>query len=90
MSDRYSNTGTIHSKILDDDIKGFIEESEIESLRSSATTGQVLHGMAYRPDKVAEYYLGNSNYAWKISLINNFENGIRDYYEGRSILIPAN
>lgn len=90
MSDRYNNTSNIYSSILKENIKGFIDESEITSMRNSATTGQVLHGMAYRPDKVAEYYLGNSNYAWKISLINNFENGIRDYYEGRSILIPAN
>ena len=44
--------------------------------------------MEYRPDLVADYYLGDSSLSWLITYVNNFFNGIKDYKVGTKIKIP--
>lgn len=78
----------IYSAELNDNIKGFLSIDKIEFLRNNATTGKVMQGMEYRPDKISAYYLGSVKYAWIITLINNFVNGIEDYELNKTILIP--
>ena len=85
---RYDYITNVKSKELDDNIKGFFERVNCDILKKNSTTGKILSGMEYRPDKVAAYYLGGSNYSWLIDLANDFTEGIKDYYKGREILIP--
>lgn len=79
----------IYCKELNTDIKGFLSAENLKILRDNCTTGQVLQGMEYRPDKIAAYYLGDERLGWAISAANNFQNGIQDYYLGRSLKIPT-
>jgi len=79
---------SIKNPILDKQVKGFVNGSYIDSLRSNTYVAKIPVGMGYRPDLVAEYFLHDSNSAWIITCINNFTNGIKDYKEGRKILIP--
>jgi len=79
----------IKNKVINDDVKGFINLSLIENYKKNSYKTTIPIGMGYRPDLVAEYFLGDSNMAWLITCINNFTNGIKDYKEGRSILIPT-
>lgn len=81
--------GTIYCGELDTDIKSFLSADQLKVLRENSTAGKVLQGMEYRPDKIAAYYLGDETMGWAVSAANNFENGISDYYEGRSILVPT-
>ena len=87
---KYDFVKSIYSKEIGDSIKGFLPNTLLESLKEDPNKqiGQVLLGMEYRPDKVAAYYLGDEKMFWAISAANSFQNGIRDYYEGRDILIP--
>lgn len=77
---------TIYNSILNDDTKGFANLASITN--AEYTEGQVLRGMEYRPDLVADYYLGDSNLAWMITCANSFENGIEDYTLGKKLKIP--
>jgi hypothetical protein len=88
---RYTDTKaeSIYSDELKTDVMGFVDVSNVTSYKSTATTGKVLKGMEYRPDKISAYYLGTSKYAWLISMLNNFTNGVQDYYLGRDLLIPT-
>ena len=78
---------TIYNSILKEDAKGFAELKVITD--AQYTEGQVLRGMEYRPDLVADYYLGSSNLAWMITCANGFENGIEDYTLGKKLKIPS-
>ena len=75
------------NSVLGEDTKGFAELKDIREQQYSE--GSVLKGMEYRPDLVADYYLGNSNLAWMITSINNFVNGIEDYTLGKKLKIPS-
>ena len=88
---RYTDTNSesIYSDELEANVMGFIDISKITEYKSTAKTGKVLKGMEYRPDKISAYYLGTSKYAWLISMLNNFTNGVQDYYLGRDLLIPT-
>lgn len=79
---------TIFSSELNQDIKGFFDSEDIKILKENSTIQNIPYGMEYRPDKVAAYFLGNESYSWMITLANNFENGIKDYYYGRRINVP--
>lgn len=85
-----SYIGNIYCPELDTNVKSFLLEDQLKILRENYYTGTVMQGMEYRPDKVAAYYLGDERMMWAISAANNFENGIEDYYAGRSIKIPNN
>jgi len=85
---RYDYITNVRCDALNDDIKGFFERVNCDILKEHSTTGTILSGMEYRPDKVAAYYLGGTNYSWMIDLANDFTEGIKDYYKGREILIP--
>ncbi len=80
---------TIYCEELDTDIKGFMSDSNMKILADNYTSGTVMQGMEYRPDKIAAYYLGDERLGWAISLANDFDGGISDYYLGRSIKIPT-
>lgn len=79
----------IYCNELDTDIKGFLNSKQLKILREHSTTEYVLQGMEYRPDKVAAYYLGDERLGWAISAASGFMNGIRDYIEGKKILVPT-
>lgn len=79
----------IYCNELDTNIKGFLSNEQLKILRENSTSGQVMQGMEYRPDKIAAYYLGDERLGWAISAANNFQNGIQDYYLGRNIRIPT-
>ena len=78
---------TFFNSILGEETKGFAELKNIEN--APYTEGYVKKGMEYRPDLVADYYLGDSKKAWMITCFNNFVNGIRDYKLGRKLKIPS-
>lgn len=78
----------IFCKELDTKVKGFMENSNVDGLRNNFTYGYILPEMEYRPDKIAAYYMGNSDLAWAIMLANDFINGIKDFTLGRKIKIP--
>ena len=77
---------TFFNPILGEEAKGFAELKNIED--ATYIEGYVKKGMEYRPDLVADYYLGDSKKAWLITCFNRFTNGIRDYTLGRKIKIP--
>lgn len=81
--------GTIYCGELDTEIKSFLSAEKLKILRENSVARKILQGMEYRPDKIAAYYLGDETAGWAVSAANNFENGISDYYEGRSILVPT-
>ena len=85
---KYDYVEDIKCDELNDYIKGFFDRENCNILKENSTTQKILSGMEYRPDKVAAYYLGGSNYSWMIDLANDFVNGIKDYYKGREILVP--
>lgn len=78
---------SIYNRILGGYTKGFVNNKNIDSLKSTKIV-TVPIGMEYRPDLLAEYYLGDSNYGWAILLANRLENGIQDLYAGKKIMIP--
>lgn len=79
---------TIYNPILEEKAKGFLDASTMESLKQNYTYGYVLKGMEYRPDLVANYYLGSVNYSWLITYVNEFFKGVSEYTVGRKIKIP--
>lgn len=81
--------GKIWCEELGVDIKSFLTPEKLKILRENSMSGSVMVGMEFRPDKVAAYYLGDERLMWAISAANNFQNGIKDYYLGRKILIPT-
>lgn len=85
---KYDFVEDIYCDSLNNNIKGFFDVEKIKILKKYSSIQSVLLGMEFRPDKIATYYLGNSNYSWAIDLANNFEDGIKEYYVGRKILIP--
>lgn len=76
-----------YSEDIKHEMKGFPERKDINNIGISGT-GRVLKGMEYRPDKVAQYYLGDGSYAWAIFFVNNFTNGISELRLGREIKLP--
>ena len=76
----------IYNPILKETTKGFAELDKIKSL--SYSDGYVMKGMEYRPDLVADYYLGDSSLSWLITCYNNFTNGLKDYTLGKKLKIP--
>jgi hypothetical protein len=84
---RYDVENSIYNPILDDNVKDFLEKDNIDTIETNGT-GIVLSGFVNRPDKFAEYYLGDSNYAWAVSALNCLTNGIEDYYLGRKLNLP--
>ena len=78
----------IKDPVLKENVKGFIDINDLESIKRNAVYAYIPIGMGYRPDLVAAHFLGDANEAWLITCINNFTNGIKDYKEGRRILIP--
>lgn len=87
--DRISNQETVYNPIIDSDAKGFLNHSVIDYYKKNSTIASVPIGLGYRPDLVARHFLGNERQAWLISAVNNFTNGIKDYTEGRMLLIPS-
>ena len=83
------NRKIIKDLVLGEKINAFIDNKSLESLKQSYYYGDIKRGMQYRPDLVAEYYLGNAYDSWIISYINEFVNGIEDYTLGRKIKIPV-
>lgn len=79
---------TIFNAIINDNSKGFLDNKELEEMRNNCTDGYILKGMEYRPDLVANYYLGDPKKSWAITFVNNFYNGIKDYKLGKKIKIP--
>lgn len=78
----------IYSDIVGKDIKGFPLYEDYAFLFNETEDAIIHIGMEYRPDKIAEYYLGDSRLAWVITYLNKFSNGIRDYTLGKKIKIP--
>jgi hypothetical protein len=89
MSAIESYRNIIHNPVINDDVKGFVNANTIKNFKKNTYKTVIPIGMGYRPDLVAEYFLGDSNLSWLITCVNNFTNGISDYKEGRSILIPT-
>jgi len=79
---------TIYNPILKQNTKSFLDNDELEDIKNNYSEGVIMNGMQYRPDVVADYYMGDSNYAWLITYINDFYNGIKDYTLGKKIKIP--
>lgn len=81
----------IYSGELDTDIHAFLKNKSLNIIRSdeNCTSGSVLQGMEYRPDKLAAYYLGDERLGWMIDVANDFTEGIQDYYLGRALKIPV-
>lgn len=86
--DRTSNQETVYNPIIGSDSKGFLNYSVIARYRKNSRLEVVPIGLAYRPDLIARHFLNNEKLAWLISAVNNFHNGVKDYTEGRMILIP--
>ena len=82
---RYSKVETMYSNILDDDIAGFYDRDDMPSIGNKIT---ITASLAYRPDKIAYLYLGDSKLDYLIYYANNFTNGIEDFYPGRTIYSP--
>jgi len=87
--DRLSYQTEIYNPIIKSNFKGFIDTSSLETLKKNTKKVIIPIGMQYRPDLVAQYFLGDQASYWVIDYLNNFLNGIEDYTEGRSIIIPA-
>lgn len=85
---KYSYIENVYCDSLGENIKGFFDRENCDILKENSESRIILPGMEYRPDKVAAYYLGSPNYSWLIDLANDFDNGIKDYRLGRSILVP--
>ena len=79
---------TVYNPIIEKNVSGFLDNLDLESLRKNYSIGIIKKGMEYRPDLVANYYLGDSSLSWLITYINDFFNGIRDYKMGKKIKIP--
>ena len=77
---------TFFNPILEEKAKGFAELKNIDN--ASFTYGYVMRGMEYRPDLIAQYYLGDSSLGWQITYFNNFINGLSDYTLGKKLKIP--
>ena len=79
---------TVYNPIIEKNVSGFLDNLDLESLRKNYSIGIIKKGMEYRPDLVANYYLGDSSLSWLITYINDFFNGIKDYKMGKKIKIP--
>lgn len=86
--DRINNQETVYNPIIDSEAKGFLDYGVIEYYRKNSTIKSVPIGLGYRPDLVARHFLGNERLAWLISAVNNFTEGVKDYEEGRMLLVP--
>ena len=87
---RYSRSSLVDNdktgrQIIDAPSKNFIKSF----LDGNEKTIEINAAFEYRPDKLAEYYLGNPQYDWILTLLNNFDKGIEDYYLGRLVIIPT-
>lgn len=91
MASRYDFIETIENPALINNkkMKGFMDKSFIKLfLDGKQTISNIPSGFQYRPDKLAAYYYDDPTYYWVFTFVNNFENGIEDYIEGREIIIP--
>ena len=87
---RYDNSEKILNKELNKSITGFIDQSFIDKLKGTDySIGTIYKGMEYRPDKISSYYYGVVDYAWILSTVNTFVNGVADFYLGRKIIVPS-
>lgn len=79
---------TIQNGILNAKAKSFIDNKDFDNIKANCSNGYVLSGMEYRPDLIADYYLGSYEYAWLLQVVNGFTNGVKDFTPGRLIKIP--
>lgn len=79
---------TQNNPVINDNSKGFLDNTNLTELYKNCSDGYVLKGMEYRPDLVAMHYLGDPTKAWAITFVNNFFNGIKDYTLGKKLKIP--
>lgn len=86
--DRIDSQETVYNPIIDGEAKGFLDYSVIEYYRRNSSLDSIPVGLEYRPDLIARHFLGNERLAWLISAVNNFNGGVKDYTEGRMLLIP--
>jgi hypothetical protein len=84
-----SNRKIIKDPVSGENINAFIDNKKLDILKKNCYYGVIKRGMQFRPDLVAEYYLGNAYDSWIISYVNEFVNGIEDYTLGRTIKIPV-
>ena len=91
MASRYDFIETIINPALNyKKMKGFPSKEFISSfLDGNETINTIPNGFQFRPDKLAEYYYGNSTYSWILSYVNNLEYGIEDYVVGRDLIFPS-
>ena len=90
MNSRFDHIDNMYNGNIDMTVKGFMERDYINQfLDGSESTGVVLQGMEFRPDKIAAYYYGDPSLFWVISVVNNFDKGIQDYYGGREFILPS-
>ena len=80
---------TIYNPVLETNTKSFLDNLDLENLKSNCTNGTIKKGMEYRPDLVALHYLNDSTMGWLITYVNDFYDGIKDYKLGREIKIPV-
>ena len=78
----------IYNPIIEKKVSGFLDNLDLDKLKNDCVDGVIKKGMEYRPDLVADYYLGDSSLSWLITYVNNFFNGIKDYKVGTKIKIP--
>ena len=78
----------IYNPTIEKKVSGFLDNLDLDKLRNDCIDGVIKKGMEYRPDLVADYYLGDSSLSWLITYVNNFFNGIKDYKVGTKIKIP--
>ena len=90
MPSRYDYIETVENPALNNQkIKSFITKEFIQLfLDGNQTIINIPQGFQYRPDKLSAYYYDDPTYYWILTFVNNFENGLEDYVEGREIIIP--
>ena len=86
---RYDNVERFYNSHLDMNVKGFVTVEFIKSfLDGKESIITIPDGFQYRPDKLAQYYYGNSTYYWIFYYVNVLEKGIEDFYVGRELIVP--
>jgi len=78
----------LKNPILNKEVKGFLNQDSLNKYKENTRTEVIPFGMSYRPDLIANYFLGDPTAGWIIMYVNNFLNGIKDLEEGKKILIP--
>lgn len=90
MASRYNFIETITNPGISQEMKGFASNTFINSfLDGNEEIKQIPNGFQYRPDKLADFYYGDSKYYWILSYVNRLENPIEDYIVGNYIIVPS-